>query len=48
MTKENPLPHIKEFYDWCEDNEIPEETMYKIATWLASEIYEPNLTKDKE
>lgn len=44
FMREIKLPHIQDFYEWCEENEIPEDIMYKIAGWLASEIYEPNLT----
>ena len=33
------LPHIKKFYDFCIEEDIDEEVMYKIAGWLGSEIY---------
>lgn len=33
------LPHIQEFYNWCNEEDIPEDIMYKIAGWLGSEIY---------
>lgn len=35
------LPHIREFYDWCAEEDIDEDVMYKIAGWLGSEIYLP-------
>lgn len=33
------LPHIQEFYDWCTEEDIDEEVMYKVAGWLGGEIY---------
>lgn len=38
------LPHIREFYDWCAEEDIDEDVMYKIAGWLGSEIYLPAAT----
>lgn len=38
------LPHIREFYDWCTEENIDEDVMYKIAGWLGSEIYLPAAT----
>jgi len=42
------LPHIQEFYEWCAEEDINEDVMYKIAGWLGSEIYSPSLYTESQ